>query len=987
MRRVLGPVLVLVLLARLASAQQISVAVAPGQSALAGDAFSVPIVLDHGTRPERAGSFALRMSWNPSVLHLDGVGSGTFGTAQWSLDSVNAGVLRLVGLAAGGAPVVSTLAVPQFSVVTADTATIALGLSELFAAGTFADLRAVTTASGGRFCPALGRYGDVDGDGRADSRDALMVLSHAVGLSIAPHSPPLGDVDGSATTTARDALIILSYAVGLDVSGTRTLALAAGACGGTPGHLALDPVGVELLPGQGAQLAASATDSLGGPVALQGVEWSSSDPAVASVSASGRVVAFGPGTALVRARRASTPDSAQTVVTVLARRTLHVVDARAAGAPNRLGSAAFPFASLTEAAQAATDDGDTVLVRAGTYQENAGVNWTAGVTLLGDSAAAAPPRVVGAGNGAGMRFLQPGPNEVRYLEVAGFDTATVLLGNLGRARFHRFVTSDVLQAIGVVNRQLELTVTDSRLIGRTILTVSPAPAGIGGGLSLTSGQVTPLVDTLRVEQTEIAVFWSGIWLWADTVTLRGNLIHDFFSNGAQTGGMAAGVAYYAEGNIVRDGRIGLQFNSARRAVLRNNLVSCTPVNGVGASCVASNNSDVARRSVVELNGDSLVGAPTLITLVSFSGLDSVRFNGVRLVTPTGSIQSRQVAIRNSRFLGITGTGLGISPYVAAGLPSSAPPLGVVIDSTEFSGLDQPWNTVPGSVNGITITNMPATLSHITARSLYYGVYIGGDSAATVADSRFDEVRYAILRGASTRPTASLTVSGVSVGRSLVGVNHAANAGLLTVVGSDFVGSDNAILVTSAAATIRGNRLHGGGANGIYVGSDVGGAAVVDSNLVEGFAGRGIFVGRRSTRGQGNRVRNNASGVYVQADSVSFTGNELSGNNGWGLKAFEALTVPVDATGNWWGHASGPRCITGCEGALGDSVIGNVTFTPFATVPIAGLPSAPPAQPSARMTTVARRTSARPSAPMPALPPAEPVVVIAPAPQTSRLPIQ
>jgi hypothetical protein len=957
--------------------------VAPGQSALAGDAFSVPIVLDHGTRSERVGSFALRVSWNPAVLHLDGVGSGTFGTVQWSLDSVNAGVLRLVGLAAGGAPVVSTLAVPQFSVVTADTATIVLGLNELFAAGTFADLRTVTTASGGRFCPALGRYGDVDGDGRADSRDALMVLSYAVGLPIAPHAPALGDVDGSATTTARDALIILSYAVGLDVSGTRTLALAAGACGGTPGRLALDPVGVELLPGQGAQLTASATDALGAPVALQGVEWTSSDPAVASVSGSGRVVAFGPGTALVRARRANLPDSAQTVVTVLARRSLHVVDARAAGAPNRLGSAAFPFASLTEAAQAATHDGDTVLVRAGTYQENAGVNWGAGVTVLGDTTAAVPPRVVGAGSGTGMHFLQPGPNEVRYLEVSGFDTAVVLLGNLGRARFRGFVTHDVVQAIGVVSRQLELTVTGSRLFGRASYITTFAGTGIGGGSSPALGQVNPQIDTLRVEQTEIAFFWSGIWLGADTVTLRGNVIHDFYSNGAQTsGGLTGSVAYYAEGNIIRDGRIGLQFNRPRRAVLRNNVVSVTPINGVAGVGLDVVYTDTTIRSVVELNGDSLTGSPTGITLISFTGVDSVRLNGVRLVTPKVNIQGRQVAIRNSRFLGITAMALSVTPYVS----SSPTRLGLVVDSTEFSGIEQPWNTVPSLVGGVWVSGVPATLSHVTARGLYSAVTVSGDSAATVADSRFDEVRTAIRRTSPGGATASLTVSGVAVGRSYLGVDHYPTAGPLTVTGSTFTGSDNPIIVRNpAGATIRGNRLLGGAGNGIYVAALSGGGVVVDSNLVEGYAGYGIWTFRAFTQGRGNRVRNNTlGGVFVQGNSVVFTGSELSGNGGFGLYSNMG---PTDATGNWWGDVSGPQCGSGCEGALGDWVAGPVTFVPWATAPIAGLPSAPPVQPSARATTVARHPSARPSASTPALPPAEPVVVITPAPQTSRLPIQ
>jgi hypothetical protein len=66
-------------------------------------------------------------------------------------------------------------------------------------------------------CYATEQYGDLDGNGRVESRDALITLTGAVGLPVGGFNLALGDVDGDNLTSSRDALMMLSYAVSLPI--------------------------------------------------------------------------------------------------------------------------------------------------------------------------------------------------------------------------------------------------------------------------------------------------------------------------------------------------------------------------------------------------------------------------------------------------------------------------------------------------------------------------------------------------------------------------------------------------------------------------------------------------------------------------------------------------------------------------------------------------------------------------------------------------
>ena len=65
------------------------------------------------------------------------------------------------------------------------------------------------------------------------------------------------------------------------------------------------------------------------------------------------------------------------------------------------------------------------------------------------------------------------------------------------------------------------------------------------------------------------------------------------------------------------------------------------------------------------------------------------------------------------------------------------------------------------------------------------------------------------------------------------------------------------------------------------------------------------------------------------------GNELYGNTTEDLYAynyFDAASITLDATGNWWGAASGP---SGNGTGTGDAVSLDVAFAPFLTTAPAG----------------------------------------------------
>ena len=393
----------------LARAQTVVARIGGQLLARPGQSIDVPVTVDLSGAPGVSlGSYRGAIRFDPSALEVGSVLPGTFAAPLVNTDSSSYGVVRFTAILPAGAPgPVVTLFIVRFYMPNPDTASASLTLSfdEMSAAGMpFTNLLPLLQPiQPATVCPSLGFWGDVDLDGNANSRDALIALSRVVGIALDTTytdptynltyvimRPGLADVDGDGHVTSRDALIIMSYAVGLPVSGYRIgRAAAGGVCGaGTGVVLRITPDTLELQGMQTFNLTVTARDSAGTPVAASDIRWSSSNPAVASLlvdyTGAFRVFARDSGWAVISAE-VGVGYRASAVVHVIAHRTQWYVDIVRAGQTSyeqQAGDRRLPFAYIQDALNAARDL-DTINVAPGIYPE--AVSSDLSVFLRGDS--------------------------------------------------------------------------------------------------------------------------------------------------------------------------------------------------------------------------------------------------------------------------------------------------------------------------------------------------------------------------------------------------------------------------------------------------------------------------------------------------------------------------------------------------------------------------------------------------------------------------
>ena len=205
----------------------------------------------------------MRMTWNPSVLTYSGLDAGPFATPVERTDSLGAGVLYVAAVSVQGRDSIFDLFQLRLRYYNGTTSPIGLEVKELSGtAPAFTDLLATTTVvtPTQTFCRSVGRWGDLDNDGAANSRDALAILSNVVQLAVDTSLFKFwrADVDGDNKVDSRDALILLSYTVGVDIPGQRVLLVVAGACGGgaAPPAISIYPDTADLVIGQTLRLIA-----------------------------------------------------------------------------------------------------------------------------------------------------------------------------------------------------------------------------------------------------------------------------------------------------------------------------------------------------------------------------------------------------------------------------------------------------------------------------------------------------------------------------------------------------------------------------------------------------------------------------------------------------------------------------------------------------------------------------------------------------------
>ncbi len=737
-----------------ARAQTITAAPGGEMSSLVGVPFDVPIYVDLSQRTDRLGSFALRMTWDTTVLKLIGGGEGTFGAVTLNRDSTAYGILRMSGANPAGAGGLVTVGIGQFVPLVAQPDTLRLAVSELFAAVTFADLTPSLVVHNAAFCPAIGMFGDIDKDGAINSRDALIALSNAVGLDVSAYTIALGDVDASGTTTARDALIILTYSVGLPATGYRVNRIDGGSCAtNLPLVMSIVPDTVDLMVGQTVALEARAADSAGVLQTVTDAIWKTSNAEALAVFSDGRAEARDTGTVVVTATR-GTLDSARATVRIVAHRRLQIVDAAAVAAKNQLGSAAFPFAKIAQATGIVAD-GDTIEVRAGRYAE--AVQLAHSVVVVGDTLPdGTRPLIVAdtVGDTVGIALLGPLSQEVHNLTLQGFYDGVDVVG-ARRARLAGLRMSNVYNGVVVVDTTDLLRIENSRIVGAG---VSSAGYGVLTGAS---------VDTLVIAGSEIGDFgYDGLFAaYADSVAVLGSHIHDVGENGIYAAPPVCEVCDFGGGGLSGNpGALVVDSSTVERGGNFYYLVDVESFRSASITHsrllnpVSAYNYGLYLRNggVAQLVGDSMSSA--------YDWLDAWVVASLR-------VDSSRV----------------FAPYAAASLDSV--PV-VAISHTQLFGLQVAtavFDTVPGgggqlTLHDVAVTGDPGcgfctTAFHVSGatavadslafQNLAFGLYSFMDSGLVVTNSRFQSVENPIFwdgssgAGASQVRVANSTFSGFS----------------------------------------------------------------------------------------------------------------------------------------------------------------------------------------------------------------------------------
>lgn len=1014
LRRILAAAVFVGAVAAPARAQDsVVVAVAADVGGRTGELITVPVTVDLAAAPGRLlGGYRLTLAFDQTRLQFYGVTSTGFATPLVATDSAYAfGRVRLTAVMPAGAAGLVELFEVRFAVLDdAAPSTITIELIDLNAAGgsatPFEDLLPIARVVNGTFCRSVGRWGDLDHDGRANSRDALMALSTVVGLPLSDTlaTAALGDVDDDGAVSSRDALIILSYAVGLPVPGFRVLLTATGACGTAATTLVIAPGAIELQVGQLATVLVQATDRLGRVVPASPLTWLSSDPGIAAFDGgNGAIEGRGAGTATLTAQLGPGVQ-AQLTVTVLGRRSTWYVDVRRArNSPTRTGSVAHPFEFIGDALDEA-GEGDTVRVAGGVYEEV--VSRYTSVNVLGDSLDRPVIDPRGAPYWSGGQALQVGSGsgsvELAHLVVrAGgiyIESREQFLHNLaienpgsysGIETYNQAgydggggelqATPSALQLTGgrtvienvliqrATYRGMEIQYPDTAVIRNNVVVgdstreTCSVYAGSGGGIMVDGGRAVQIQDNTvtGMRCAGIGAFARGGWARID---------RNRVSRIGSVGIAAAGPDVRTSGNHVRDVGadsgyyyyysvygIWASDSDGPQDTLRSYADTVLDVEGIYAFGLYADSAvnaavDLFRADSIGMNPSAYEGTGLEVRSGWFTMTNSrvreTRSYGFRSTTPR-----RAIGLRDNEYRGIGGTAVSVTVYCECSTGvDSVTSVGDTIDVVGYTGMT------------IESTGRVMIDSASVDSAAGYGIAVSYGTDARVSRSSITNA----ATGLYSYGTQALRLLGNMLSGDTLGINYY---------------SYNA----SDTAWVTGTTVTGGGTGILLNGRLFLDSSVVASNSVDGAVSAGKL---RVTR---SRFQGNGQGIVAQlySDTTSIANSNFIGN------ALRALVnqsgITADADSNYWNDSRGPACAgsaIGCDSlSVGDSIDGSVTFAPhdsamvITPAPRRTLAAAAPRISAAQVDRVRRRAGA-PAAARPSQPDRGPAPVSAPRPARS-----
>jgi parallel beta-helix repeat protein len=317
------------------------------------------------------------------------------------------------------------------------------------------------------------------------------------------------------------------------------------------------------------------------------------------------------------------------------------------------------------------------------------------------------------------------------------------------------------------------------------------------------------------------------------------------------------------------------------------------------------------------------------SLASTFPVGTARYVGLFLVGTGATV----VSVTSVDFLNYPGSILGYNMYVYA----NSQTVSVEVDSCTISGVGRGGLQCIGygltmNIHDCTVTGpgVRHTGEWIANGILVWDLATGAITDNTVSDFAYDGATY-VAQGIDASGAASVTGNTVTDCQYGIGawgdgwdIPSATMSGN-TVVATGLVGSEgegvSGIAVDawgggSASVTISDNDLSGGGPGaGVMVGAEyndpdsvdatISGNTITDWNV-------GLFLGDTGdeitvSENEVSSTNSGAVGIYVAAtttvDGIEVSGNDLSGNDTYAAENLAGGTL--DASGNWWGDASGP----------------------------------------------------------------------------------
>ena len=644
-------------------------------------------------------------------------------------------------------------------------------------------------------------------------------------------------------------------------------------------------------PSQQLQVTALVRSSTGSIMPGYATEWSTTNPAVATVSSSGVVTAVGYGSASIIGRAGAAADTGTIVVRNLTK--IHV-DNGSSILP-AYGTRSRPFTRIGDAVAIATAF-DTVYVNASGIPYSELVHVQSRIVLLGDSAA----------------YLAAA-NDASRLPTISHDTGSVgLLVTTGLPVSVRYLA--IRHAID--GFAIDARNTDVRI--EHVHVNSGVTAPVGGGILVRNAPAFAVVEnsTVRAVRGFGVHFTSSAGVRATAVDVR--------NVAAQSG--------YSGGGIVINRGSGAIVD---RATVRNTAGPQIQVDTASGTTIS--NSDLAGRAqlvrLTGLTGSTLVSGNTFnlsrqagepFTLGSeFDGRSGLEIRLSGTVTVSGNVFTEPASQQMDAIRMID------ARSGAAG--------GATILSNRFEGgryhvgsLRSTWSMTGARSTGAVISIVAEAVDTIALTS----DTLENASGSTCVRSTGSSSRLTI----ASSELRSCTVAGMATGGPAITVSGSGTS--LTVTNSDLSGPDQtAIDFAALNLVVRGTRMSGAGSRSVtgfaspaVLEVDPSGTVELVGNVISNYRElTGVLIPDGTIRIDSNRVTRNAVGVRIlEPRNTQMRGNDIFDNLPTGAQNDRTVRDLI-AEGNWWGDSRGPRR-GDAPAATGDTLFGRVDFSPFATAP-------------------------------------------------------